>query len=217
MRFVVAITDDLLAQLDASADQERQREQAWLQAARERALGAAAGSLRERARALAAVRAEHARLRAAGHLLGSRDALLADHVRRLLRDRGWDHDWPAPPAGATSTPGRRWGVVPGDRGGRARLPIQLPDELGERVRRAAYWTSIDAVRELIEWQDQYGPGPGAAIREAAAGNWAAGLMLLSAALRRPSADAMDARRRARAKIVTAGDILRMAALRAAEA
>jgi hypothetical protein len=35
-------------------------------AARERALEAAAGSLRERARALAAVRAEHARLREAG-------------------------------------------------------------------------------------------------------------------------------------------------------
>jgi hypothetical protein len=214
MRFVVAITHDVLADLDARADLERQREQAWLQAARERALGAAAGSLRQRARALAAVRAEHAHLREAGQLLGSRDALLAVHVRRLLRHRGWDHDWPAPPAGATSTPGRRWGVVPGERGGRARLPVQLPDDLGERVRLAAWWTSAEAVQELIEWQERWGPGPGAALGEAAAGNPMAAIMMFSAALHRPSAEEMAARDAARSKIVTVGDILRLAAVRA---
>lgn len=217
MRFVVALPQSLLDDLEVRADEERQREQAWLQDARDRALAQTVGSQRERARALAALRTEHARLREAGQLLGSRDALIAHHVRQVLHDRGWDHDWPDPPAGAASTPGRRWGVVPGERGGHARLPVQIPDHLAERVRRAAYWTSVDAVRELIEWQDQYGPGPGAALREAARGNWAAGLMMLSALMRRPDADAMEARRRARSKVVTAGDILRMAALRASTA
>jgi hypothetical protein len=212
VRFVVALDEDLLERLNARADEERQREQVWLQDARERALDRAS-SLRERVLGLAAVRAERARRRDAGELLGSRDALLAHQVRRLLRDRGWDHEWAEPPRAATSTPGRRWGVIPDDdRGGPARLPVQLPDELGERVRRAAWWTSAEAVQDLIEWQERWGPGPGAALGEAAAGNPMAAIMMFSAILHRPSAEAMAARDAARSKIVTVGDILRWAAV-----
>jgi hypothetical protein len=213
--FVVAIEDGDLEALSRRVAEERGRERAWWREERERAL-TGAQTLGERAAALAGVRAERARLRASGRLLGSRDALLAHAVRRVLDARGWACDWPEVPEGAASTPGRRWGVTPRDgRGGGARLAVRLPDALGEQVRRVAYWTSAGAVEALIAWQDRYGPGAGAALGEAAAGRAGAGVLLLSAALRRPSAEAMAARREARRKIVTVGDILRAAAACAA--
>ncbi len=211
MRFVVAISQDLLGRLGERVAAEHDHEHAWLETTREAALRAATNPA-ERARALSAVRDELVRLRAAGRLLGSRDALLAWEVRSVLADRGWARDWPAPPAGAASAPGRRWGVSPADRrGGPARLAVQLPDALGETVRRVAFWSSADAVGELeaalgLQTVESHG-----ATREIRSRDPAA----LLAGLGSKPRPAVEVTLRARARIVTVGDILRAAAQRAA--
>ena len=202
MRFVVAVTQDLLVKLGERVAAERDRERAWLAITREAAVRAASNPA-ERATALSIAREELVRLRATGRLLGSRDALLAWEVQGVLADRGWAREWPAPPAGAASAPGRRWGVSPADRrGGPARLALELPDALGETVRRAAFWSLADAADEL---EGSLG------FRATRPENPAAFLAGLGP---KPSLT-VGVTLRARARIVTVGDILRAAAQRAA--
>lgn len=211
MRFVVAVSQELLVKLGKRVAAERDREHAWLATTREAALRGPTNPA-ERARASSAIRVELARLRATGRLLGSRDALLTWEVQGVLADRGWARDWPAPPAGAASAPGRRWGVSPADkRGGPARLAVQLPDALGETVRRVAFWCSADAVGELEEWLGLTAIEPHGATREIRTTDPA----VLLAALSPKPLPKVEVTLRARAKIVTVGDILRAAAQRAA--
>ena len=218
MLFVVVV-DDLTAKKKALAERvrsEREREQRWWTTALDDALAAAGSRGADRRAARAALRAKRDRRRAAGEFLSTADLLLAASVRAVLRRRGYDREWDEPPTSADALPGRPVGVSPHDadhvararQDKRPRLRVDLPQDLGETVRRAAYWVSKPYVDQLLDWADRYGPGPGAAAGEAAKGNPAAGPMTRAAARNPPSARAMQARRELRAKIVTTGDLIR---------
>ncbi|WP_344458381.1 hypothetical protein, partial [Actinomadura kijaniata] len=96
-----------------------------------------------------------------------------------------------------------------------RLTVNLPHSLGDTVRRAAYWTSKDAVEALQDWADRWGDGIDVALREAERNGIPAELALLAAA-GRPSApkSALEIRDRLRQQILTTGDVLRAAIDRA---
>lgn len=98
--------------------------------------GASSGTYRERRAARAAALAERERRRDRGEVLDTLTALVAHHVRLVLQQRRWDRDWPDPPAGWTSVPGR-------PRGGHLhaspdRLTVELPASLARRLHGAVY-------------------------------------------------------------------------------
>lgn len=107
-------------------------------------------------------RAEAARIRAerrawvvqqrqAGEVLDTRDAVMTRGVRLELAARGWDHDWPLPPAEASLRgrwPGSRDGGYP------ERVAAALPPALVEQVRGACWETSAPAIRALWVWRDE---------------------------------------------------------------
>lgn len=213
MRFVCVVPEELGEELDAAAAEAGQRERDWWSAARllvdERfspvsgaeASAAAAVRRAERRAAIDEMRERGEVARAAGLLLGSRDRLVAFHLRQLLVDRGWDRAWPEVPGGG-SRPGRRWGSP--NRAFRARVSLDLPDDLGIQVRRSAYWVSAEAVEQLQVWADRFGPGPASALYlepvARALGGGPGG----------PRALDLADRDRLRDQVVTAGDILRAA-------
>lgn len=95
---------------------------------------------------------ERQRLRAAGELLDTRDAVATYGVREELRARGWDHDeWPEAPEEAWGQ--GRW---PGSRDGgfAEHVSARLEGELFQRTVRACWETSREAIGQLRRWRDK---------------------------------------------------------------
>ncbi|WUU86476.1 hypothetical protein OG790_34120 (plasmid) [Streptomyces cellulosae] len=221
MKFHVAVTEDALKALNARRKDERDREEEWI-AARRKELILPGMSRRAAAAVRRDIRAQVARMRRTGEFGGTRDDIVTRAVREELRARGLDRRWPKPPEGEVEAPGRPWGTPPstpmGDGGYTERVSVNLPYNLGETVRRAAYWTSKEAVEALQDWADRWGDGIDVALREAERDGIPAELALMSAA-GRPSApqSALEIRDRLRAKVLTTGDLIRAAIDRAAGA
>ncbi|MFC5076178.1 hypothetical protein [Kitasatospora cinereorecta] len=218
MKFHVAVTEDALKALNAHRKDERDREEEWI-ATRRRELIVPGMSRREAAAVRRDIRARVARMRRAGEFGGTRDDIVTRAVREELRARGMDRKWPKPPEGELEAPGRPWGTPPsapmGDGGYTHRVSVNLPYKLGDTVRRAAYWTSKEAVEALQDWADRWGDGVDVALREAERDGVPAELAL-TAATGRPSApqSALEIRDRLRAQVLTTGDLLRAAIDRA---
>ncbi|WP_344319558.1 hypothetical protein, partial [Streptomyces yatensis] len=206
MKFHVAVTEESLDRLNGHAQAEREREDAWI-AERRRELLEPGMSRRAAAAVRRDIRVQVARMRRTGEFGGTRDDIVTRAVREELRARALDHEWPEPPEGELEAPGRRWGTPPsqpmGGGGYTHRLTVNLPHSLGDTVRRAAYWTSKDAVEALQDWADRWGDGIDVALREAERNGIPAELALLAAA-GRPSApkSALEIRDRLRQQILT---------------
>ncbi|MFF8293636.1 hypothetical protein ACF068_31130 [Streptomyces sp. NPDC016309] len=218
MKFHVAVTEEALKALNAHRKAERDREERWV-AARRQELIVPGMSRREVTAVRRDIRARVARMRRSGEFGGTRDDIVTRAVRQELRTRGLDRKWPKPPEGAVDAPGRPWGTPPstpmGEGGYTKRVSVSLPYDLGDTVRRAAYWTSKAAVEALQEWADRWGDGVDVAPREAERDHIPAELALKTAA-GRPSApqSALEIRDHLRAQILTTGDLLRAAIDRA---
>ncbi|MFP8886824.1 hypothetical protein [Streptomyces mangrovi] len=214
MKFHVAVTEESLERLIEYAEAEQRRERAWV-SERRRELLVPGLSRRAAAAVRREIRVEVARKRRTGEFSGNRDDIIARAVREELRSRGLDRSWPEPPEGEIDAPGRRWGTPPsqpmGAGGYTGRLSLNLPHDLGETVRRAAYWTSKAAVDALQEWADRWGDGIDVTLREAERNDVPEQLALLAAA-GRPSApqSALQVRDRLRAQVLTTGDLIRAA-------
>ncbi|MET9206756.1 hypothetical protein ABZW38_16600 [Streptomyces bacillaris] len=219
VKFHVALTEAAHKGVIKHAKDERDREEAWIRERRQELL-APGLSRREAAAVRRSIRAEVARKRRSGEFGGNRDEIIARAVREELIARGLDRKWRKPPEGEVDAPGRRWGTPPsqpmGAGGYTERLSINLPYTLGETVRRAAYWTSKEAVEGLQDWADRWGNDPETALREAERTGVPPELALAAAA-GRPSApqSALEIRDRLRAQVLTTGDLLRAAIDRAA--
>jgi hypothetical protein len=90
-----------------------------------------------------------------GKILDTVPALVEFGARRLLRVRGWDHEWPPVPRGMAVQ--GRW---PGARdvGTGETINARIDALLVERVRAACWTTSKPAIEELWAWRDR-NPGP----------------------------------------------------------
>ncbi|MEU6965053.1 hypothetical protein, partial [Streptomyces chrestomyceticus] len=212
--FYVAVTEEALTRLNRRAKDERDREKAWV-ADQRRELLVPGMSRREAAAVRRDIRARVARRRRSGEFGGTRDDLVTRAVREELRERGLDRQWPEPPAGEIDAPGRRWGTAPsqpmGEGGYTRRVAVNLPYQMGATVRRAAYWTSKEAVEALQEWADRWGDGVDVALREADRDGIPPELALAAAAgnLSAPQA-ALKIRDQLRAQVLTTGDLIRAA-------
>ncbi|MFD8415503.1 hypothetical protein ACFV2Q_27700 [Streptomyces sp. NPDC059650] len=221
MKFHVAVTEESLARLNKHAQDERDREHAWI-AERRRELLEPGMSRRAAAAVRRDIRVQAAQMRRTGEFGGTRDDIVTRAVREELQVRGLDHEWPEPPEGELEAPGRRWGTPPsqpmGGGGYTHRLSVNLPLPLGDTIRRAAYWTSKDAAEALQDWADRWGDGIDVAIREAERSGVPAELALLAAA-GRPSApqSALEVRDALRRRVLTTGDLIRAAVDRAGTA
>jgi hypothetical protein len=185
----VVLHVDVAAAVRAVAAAGAEEVEAWW--AQRREVIEAAGSDAERAAVRAAAYAELEARQAAGELLGSVSALLRFHLVAELEARGWwGRSYDPVPDGAARVPGRRPGSP--NRRYRASFGLLVPDELGEQVRRGAFWASAPAYATLRTWRDRYGP-TGA----------------------RPGRAELAERDRIAARVITVGDVLRAAADRAA--
>lgn len=211
--FSTTCDSGLVAELNARVDAEKEKEFEWWSEAL--ADVTAIFESDERREARAALEAERLRRREEGVYLSSKDAMLRFHLEQVLAERGWNRRYKPVPAGHASVPGRRWGVSPGDTrtgDGEGRLACNVPPKLWEQVRRAAYWESKPHVQELQAWYHRFGDGPGRADRE---GGVVAALIYISMALGGgPRREDLKRRDELRGKIVTTGDILRLAARKA---
>jgi len=199
----VNVTEDTPGQLKAAAKLWRDHDRAWLAEQRQ----ALPVYPRKEARdAAAALRVEHARLRAEGVLVGSATDLVAHHARAVLTARDLEGDYAPLPPGAR-TRGRPYGRGPlypqQYTELKTKMTFDLPADLAQQLIRAAYWTSADAVTELEKWADRFGPGP-------AIGGPAGALALLANAIGGPRAADMTEREKLRRQIITVGDLLREA-------
>lgn len=216
--FHLALRANALEALNRRAEAEQMREKAWLNRQRQERLETGL-SRREAAAIRRELRVELAARRAAGEFAGTRDLVLTQAVREELRARKLDRKWPKPPEGELDAPGRRWGTPPslplGEGGYDARLSLKLPHSLAETVRRAAYWTSVEPVRLLQEWDDCWGRAGEIVARDSELSGAPVDLALAEAAMR-PSAPqaALEAREKLRAQVLTTGDLLRAAVDRA---
>ncbi|MGW1980723.1 hypothetical protein [Streptomyces sp. NPDC001889] len=223
-QFVVAMEPVDVRMLEEVVDAAAAAERQWTTDAREREgleflRGRAASMARAR------IREEFARLRARGTLCGTRELILAPQVRAELKARTMHRAFAAVPAADAGAAGRRVGAGPRHYGRlseedgttlTARLAVELPDDLGEQLVRACYWTSAPAVEALWKWQQKWGDGPEVELREAQRAGMGAGwLALFTSGLARPAtADALLEKSTLQAQIVTTGDILRAAVHRA---
>jgi hypothetical protein len=213
VKMVVAVdpeVPDRVAKLVAS---DVKRERGWLVEQRleirRRDLTAA-----QRRAAIAQLYAERDDRRRRQDVLATRSALVSAHLSRLMTATGWAGRTFRPvPDGQDRMPGRRWGTsgYAHHRGGRGRLTVLLPDELGEHIRRASYWVSLRATSHLQRLSDQTSAFfPLDLLREM--GELAVELYTL------PDAElAAAVQRRARTRpgpIVSTGDLIRAAVYRA---
>jgi hypothetical protein len=102
----------------------------------------------------AELRAEVARLRDAGELLDTVDAIAVYGVRREVAARGWCRVWPDvghEVAGVGRWPGTRDGGYP------EAVSFRLPAGLAWQVRAGCWSVSAEAVAGLRDWRDRY-PG-----------------------------------------------------------
>lgn len=220
VNFSVALDSGPLLRFLGIAKAERDREENWLKDQRKEQLEGL--SRRVAVKVRRQIRVELAHKRARGELGGNRDLLVARALREELRVRGLDQEWAEPPEGEVDAPGRRWGTVAskpmGDGGYDADLSIRLPAALAETVRRAAYWTSAEAVEALQEWDERWGRAGEVVLRDGALDGVPREVTEAEAATR-PSAPraALEARDRLRAQVLTVGDLLRAAIDRAGRA
>jgi len=202
-RLTVNVTEETPGQLNTVARVWRDHDRAWLAEQRQ---ALPVYPRREAREAAAALRVEHARLRAEGALLGSATDLVAHHARAVLAARDLTGDYEPLPAGAR-TRGRPFGRGPLYPGSytelKTKMSFDLDASLAEQLIRAAYWTSADAVTELERWSDRFGPGP-------AIGGPAGALALIANAIGGPRATDMTEREKLRRQIITVGDLLREA-------
>jgi hypothetical protein len=146
---------------------------------------------------------EHARLRQAGVLRGARGAWVLPALREILAERGWlGRRWRPVPAGARR--GRPWGA--GDVGYRGLVVLQLPDDVAEVLVRGCWWTSAPAVRRLQAWYDTHGDHWRGELHGGRRG-WSE---------HRPTTEQLRQRDEWAEQIVTTGQVLRHAMIRAAE-
>ncbi|MFH8410440.1 hypothetical protein ACH4FX_37540 [Streptomyces sp. NPDC018019] len=220
MKFHVAVTAESLERLNEYVKGEQDRERAWT-AECQRKLLAPGMSRRVAAAVRRDIRAQVAAMRRTGEFGGSRDDVVARTVREELRERGLDREWPEPPEGEVDAAGRRLGTPPsqplGAGGYPRRVSVKLPYDLGETVRRAAYWSSQDAEKALQEWAERWGDGRTVAVREAIRDGVPPELAPAAAAksLSAPQS-ALAIRDRLRAQVLTTGDLLRAAIDRATD-
>lgn len=146
---------------------------------------------------------EHAALRAAGELRGTRGLLILPALVAQLDARGWTgRRWRRVPEAARR--GRPWGA--GDQELRAKVVVQLPDDVAEVVVRGCYWTSLPYVRRLQAFYDEHGDHwrgerhDGRLGRHDRAGNPVSG----------PTVEQLAGKSRVLARIVTTGMVLRQA-------
>ncbi|WP_329492613.1 hypothetical protein OG618_37685 (plasmid) [Kitasatospora sp. NBC_01246] len=190
-------------------------EKRWLEKAR-----AAAEELptrADRAQARQEVRAELARRRASGELIGNRSLMVAAGLRQVLAERGLAGDYEPVPPGTMSRgrpvgdTDRRHGHVRGEGGFKATLRLELPADLEEQLRRAVYWHTWEVIEQLRKWADKWGEAPEIRLQRAQAKGVPAVLAALAAVLApRATRAALEERERLRAQIVTTGDLLREA-------
>lgn len=186
MRFEVAVWPDVLADLDAMAAVHAERTEQWWQDGREAALALEPAARRA---ALAALREERDRRRAAGEHFDTRSSIVAYHLRAELDRRGWrGRTWPPVPRGEVTMPGRRWGVA-NDGTLSATFAVYVPDDDGELLRRATWKVSAPAVRRLQQ------------------------IAAMGPRLPRPVRQERD---RLRGQVVTTADVIRAAAAAAAD-
>lgn len=104
-----------------------------------------------RREALAALEKERTRLQGAGELFGSASAVITHYVRAEMDRKGWlARSWRVVKNDEARLRGRRWGVPNNPmKDWTARLRVYLPDDLAEQLRRATWWTSAPATRELL--------------------------------------------------------------------
>ncbi|MFG3423190.1 hypothetical protein [Micromonospora sp. NPDC048063] len=208
-QFVVAVEEEVLLAVRARVAQEVELEQEWWRQRRgELGVQWLRGSRRREA--LAELRRERWRRREAGECLPTQRHLLTFFVRRTLTDRGWDRAYGPVPVGERGMPGRPLGRSPlsdlaAGVGLTERMYVELPGDVGEQVRRAAYWESAEAVRELLAWADRYGRGPAAGGAEGFVAEMRQAMGM------GPSAEALRRREELRRRVLTTGDILRCAA------
>ncbi|AZK98778.1 hypothetical protein GTW66_13940 [Streptomyces sp. SID5473] len=223
-QFVIAVEEDDRTRLNAVVKAAFNEEEKWLEETRDRE---GLQFLRGRAASMARVRIreEQARLRAQGVLRGSKALVLAPGVRAELKARGMAKRFASVPAGEAGASGRRVGAGPRHYGRLSeedkstltgRVAVELPDELGDQLVRACYWTSQPAVEALWEWQKRWGDGPEVKLREAQRAGLPSGfLALFTAGLATPAtADALLEKSVLQGQIVTTGDIIRAAIHRA---
>jgi hypothetical protein len=182
VRVLAAVRYGTVARLETFVVAEQKRLKAWIAADPRWDIEGLPRA--EVARVRAARRAWVAERREAAEVLDTRDAVMTHGVRLELAARGWDHDWPAPPAEAALRgrwPGSRDGGYP------ERVAAALPPALVERVRGACWDNSAPAIRALWAWRDE---NPG--------------LLLDSAS------PALEEYRRLAAQVITHGDIWRAA-------
>ncbi|MFJ2087492.1 hypothetical protein ACIOBK_33545 [Micromonospora chokoriensis] len=207
-QFVVAVEEEVLLAVRARVAREAALEQRWWQQRREE-LGVQWLHGSRRRQALAELRQDRRRRREAGEYLPTQRHLLTFFVRQALADRGWNRRYDPIPVGEQGMPGRPLGrsplsVLSAGLGLTERLYVELPDVVGEQVRRAAYWESAEAVRKLLAWADRYGKGPAAEGAEGFAAEMRQAMGM------GPSAEALRQRDELRRQVLTTGDILRCA-------
>lgn len=184
-KFEVAVEDGVAEQVGTVVQAHVDEAAAWWKTrlAQVQAIGAPA----VRRSALADLRAERERRRAAGEHFDTMSAVIVHQLIAVLDEKGWRaRRWRPIPHNEGELPGRRWGVAPNSRGElTGRLRVHLPADLAELVRRATWWTSAPATAKL----------------QALAG------------FRTLSPDQLDERERLRAQVITTGDLIREAAER----
>jgi len=143
----------LAAAVAARVQQERAVEKAWWKARKAEMPDDL--TPRRRSAWLAAAQAAYEVELSAGRLRGTASAVVVPALREELAERGWlAVKWRRVPAGYRSRKARPWGISA--QGWEKRVPLKLPDELGEVVARGSYWTSAPHVAALQRWYKRHG-------------------------------------------------------------
>jgi hypothetical protein len=213
-KFNVPCDSELEAAVKARRDAERRRLDAWEQKALNEVRTSSEFHRRsgERRLAMAAVKAEAKRRREAGEFLPTIAELMDHYLRRVLAKKGWDREYEPVDESLLSMGGRPIGVSPHDAragDGKGVLDFNVEPKLFTQVRTAAHRESEAAVKELQKWHDRFGDGPGPGDR----GDDLAALAFVFQQLAGSGPKQADMARRdeLRNKIITSGDIVRMAA------
>lgn len=153
VRFVIRCSGVLAGALDLRMKTERAAVKAWWslrKADQDPHLPAA-----ERSAWLAAAQADYEAEIAAGRLAATRSAVLLPALHAELDERGWlTRTWRPIPAGYRTRKARPWGTS--HRHWTHRVVVDVPDDLGETLARACYWTSAPHIAALQRWYDLHG-------------------------------------------------------------
>ncbi|WP_285647017.1 hypothetical protein [Lentzea sp. NBRC 102530] len=120
-----------------------------------------------------------------GEAFGTASAIITFYVLEQFELRGWNKAWRVVPDGQAELRGRRYGVQNNPlKDWTGLLRIYLPDDVAEQLRRATWWTSWPATRELLRLRELDPQGLNASVNRR--------------------------RQRVLERIVTTGDVLRAA-------